>query len=149
MVAGWDHLLPAWLSRLHPRFKTPTGSIIAVGATTFILTVLVNSGVGAQEGFQILLNGAIIFWALTNMVMCAIPLFAPGEKPSLGVRFAALSAMGMTMLYIVLSIFPIIDVKDPASFTLKVVVLIAGINGAGAWYFHRASRRRRLATVQV
>jgi amino acid transporter len=96
------------LSRLHPRFKTPTGSIIAVGATTFILTVLVNSGVGAQEGFQILLNGAIIFWALTNMVMFAIPLFAPGEKPSLGVRFAALSAMGMTMLYIVLSIFPII-----------------------------------------
>lgn len=149
MVAGWDHLLPAWLSRLHPRFKTPTGSIIAVGATTFILTVLVNSGVGAQEGFQILLNAAMIFWALADVVMFAIPLIAPGEKPSLGVRVAALSGLGMTLLFAVLSIFPIIDVKDPASFTLKVVVLIAGINVAGAWYFHRASRRRRLAAVQV
>ncbi|MGA2906846.1 MAG: APC family permease [Terracidiphilus sp.] len=142
MVAGWDHLLPAWLSRLHPRFKTPTGSIITVGAASFVLTILANSGVGAQEGFQILLNGGIIFWALTNMVMFAIPLFAPGEKPSLGVRAAALSALGMTLLYVILAIFPIIDVRNPASFTLKVVVLILGINGGGAWYFHRASRRR-------
>jgi amino acid transporter len=149
MVAGWDQLLPAWLSHLHPRFKTPVGSIIAVGVATFALTILANSGVGAQEGFQILLNGAIIFWALTNMVMFAIPLFAPGEKPSLGVRLAALSAMGMTLLYIVLSVFPIIDVKNPGSFTLKVVILIVGINLVGVWHFRRASRRRRLAAVQA
>ncbi len=147
MVAGWDHLLPAWLSRLHPRYKTPVGSIVAVGIATFALNILANSGVGAAEGFQILLNGAIIFWALTNMVMFAIPLFAPGEKPSLGVRLAALSAMGMTLLYIVLAIFPIIDVKNPASFTLKVVVLILGINGAGVWHFRRATRRRRSAVA--
>ena len=25
MVAGWDHLLPEWFSRLHPRYRTPTG----------------------------------------------------------------------------------------------------------------------------
>src|SRR5205814_1410978 len=26
MVAGWNHLLPAWFSRLHPRYKTPINS---------------------------------------------------------------------------------------------------------------------------
>src|SRR4029434_1084880 len=30
MVAGWDHLLPSWLSRLHPRYKTPIHSITFV-----------------------------------------------------------------------------------------------------------------------
>src|SRR5437868_12562782 len=28
MVAGWDHLLPAWFTRLHARYKTPVNSII-------------------------------------------------------------------------------------------------------------------------
>jgi amino acid transporter len=149
MVAGWDHLLPAWLSRLHPRFKTPAGSIIAVGATTFILTVLGNSGVGGQEGFQILNNAGLISWALADVVMFAIPLVARGEKPALVVRIAAVSGLGMTLLFVVLSIFPIIDVKNPAAFAAKLVILIAGINLAGVWYFQRASRRRRLAAVQV
>ncbi len=48
MVAGWDHLLPAWLSRLHPRFRTPVGSIVFVGLTTFVLTILGNLGVGVR-----------------------------------------------------------------------------------------------------
>ena len=28
MVAGWDNLIPAWFSRLHPRYKTPINSIL-------------------------------------------------------------------------------------------------------------------------
>jgi hypothetical protein len=54
----------------------------------------------------------------------------------------------MTLLYVVLSIFPIVDVKNPALFTAKVIVLILGINTAGAWYFRRASKlREALAAV--
>ena len=34
MVAGWDGLLPKWFTRLHPTFKTPTNSILFVGALT-------------------------------------------------------------------------------------------------------------------
>ena len=143
MVAGWDHLLPAWLSRLHPRFKTPVGSIIAVGAAAFVLTVLGNMGVGTQEGFQILLNAALICWSLAYVVMYAIPLVARGEKPAIGVRIAALSGLGMTLLFAFLSIFPIIDVKNPGGFTAKLVLLIAGINAAGVWHFRRARRRMR------
>ena len=46
LVAGRDHLLPDWLSRLHPRFKTPTGSILCVGCIAFILAVFGNAGIG-------------------------------------------------------------------------------------------------------
>ena len=31
MVAGWDHLLPAWFSRLDPRYRTPRSVEINVG----------------------------------------------------------------------------------------------------------------------
>jgi amino acid transporter len=24
LVAGWDHLLPAWFTRLHPKHRTPS-----------------------------------------------------------------------------------------------------------------------------
>ncbi len=146
MVAGWDHLLPAWLSRLHPRFKTPVGSIVCVAVVTFGLTLFGNFGVGAQEAFQFLNNAGIICWALTYLVMFSIPLIARGEKPSIGVRTAAASGLGMTLLYVVLSIFPIVDVKNPALFTAKVIVLIVGINAAGGWYFRRASKSRKELT---
>ncbi len=142
MVAGWDRLLPAWLSRLHPRFKTPVGSIFCVSIATFCLTLVGNFGVGAQEAFQFLNNTSIICWALTYLVMFGIPLIARGEKPPVTVRIAALSGFAMTLLYVVFSVFPIVDVKSSASFTAKVIILILGINSAGAWYFRRTVRRR-------
>jgi glutamate:GABA antiporter len=142
MVAGWDHLLPGWLSRLHPRYRTPVGSIVCIGLSTVGLTLLGNLGVGAQESFQLLNNAGIICWALTYLVMFAIPLIGPGEKPPASVRIAAVSGFGMTLLFVLLSIFPIIDVQDAAVFTLKISGVVIGINAAGAWYFRRASKRR-------
>lgn len=142
MVAGWDHLLPGWLSRLHPRFKTPIGSIVCIGITTFALTVLGNLGAGAQESFQLLSNAGLICWGLTYLVMFAIPLAAGGERPPLDVRIAALCGFLMTSMYVILSVFPIIDVKNSASFTAKVGGAVIAINAFGAWYFRRVSRGR-------
>ena len=150
MVAGWDHLLPAWLSRLHPRFKTPVGSIVCVAVVTFGLTLFGNFGVGAQEAFQFLNNTGIICWALTYLVMFSIPLVARGEKPPIGVRIAALSGLGMTAMYVVFSAFPIVDVRNATAFTTKVILVILCINGAGAWYFYRATRTKKaLAVAEV
>lgn len=137
MVAGWDHLLPAWLSRLHPRFKTPVGSVLSFGVITFGFTVLGNLGVGAQETFQLLNNSSIICWALTYLVMFAVPLAARGQKPPWGVRVAALCGFSMTLLYVVLAIFPVVDVENPASFAAKVGGLVAAVNALGAWHFWR------------
>ena len=148
MVAGWDHLLPAWSSRLHPRYKTPVGSIVFIGLLAFVFIILGNLGVGAQEAFQLLGNGSIICYALAYLVMFAIPLVARGEKPGGGVRLAAASGFAMTLLYAVLSIFPIIDVQNTASFTMKVSGVVLGINVAGALYFRQANKRKQaLASI--
>lgn len=149
MVAGWDHLLPNWLSRLHPSFKTPVGSIIAVAAATFSVTLLGNLGVGAQEAFQFLNNTGLICWALAYLVMFAIPLFARGEKPAFIVQIASLLGFVMTLAYAVLSIFPVVDVKSPWGFTGKAVLLIVSINAVGAGYFRYATRRRRSLVVEL
>jgi glutamate:GABA antiporter len=142
MVAGWDHLLPAWFSRLHPRFRTPVGSIVFVGLVALGLTILANLGVGGQEAFQTSLSAAIVCWALTYVVMFSIPLFAKGDKPHWGIRVAAASGLGMTVLFIALSIFPIVAVKSNASFAAKVGGIVIAINAAGALYYWRAQKRK-------
>ncbi len=149
MVAGWDQLLPSWLSRLHPRFKTPVGSIICVAVATFTLTFLANLGVGAQEAYQFLNNTGLICWALTYLVMFAIPLAGRGERAPIVTRLAAAAGFMMTLGYAVLSIFPVVEVKSPISFTVKAVLLIGGINAAGAFYFRFASRKRKSLAVMV
>jgi amino acid transporter len=77
MVAGWDRLLPSWLSRLHPRFKTPVGSIALFGATGLAVAVFANANAGAQEAFQIAFSGNLVCWAMAYLVMFAGPLLAP------------------------------------------------------------------------
>ena len=56
MVAGWDHMLPAWFSRLHATYKTPVNSIMLVGASSFAIASLSLIGVGHAEAFQLLFN---------------------------------------------------------------------------------------------
>jgi len=59
----------------HPRFKTPVNSIMLVGAASFGIASLSLIGVGHAEAFQLLFNASGIFYALTYVVMFAIPLF--------------------------------------------------------------------------
>ena len=61
MVAGWDHLLPAWFSRLHATSKTPVNSITLVGAASFGIASLSLVGVGQAEAFQLVFSASGIF----------------------------------------------------------------------------------------
>jgi glutamate:GABA antiporter len=142
MLAGWDHLLPPWFTRLHPRYRTPAGSILFVGGVVLVFAIGANLGVGSQEAYQLLSNGSGISYALTYLVMFAIPLAAPGPKPKWPIRIAALSGFTMTLLYVVLSVFPIIEVGNVKSFTLKVTLVILASNALGAAFFWRARARR-------
>jgi len=141
MVAGWDHLLPSWFSRLDPRYRTPVGSVLFAGAVGAIFSVLANAGTGAQEAFQLLNNSGGILFGLTYPVMFAIPLIARGERPSWGVRAAALSGFLMTLLYVVLAIFPIIDVESPWLFSAKIIGVVLALECMAVAYYRWAARR--------
>jgi amino acid transporter len=51
MVAAWDHLLPAWFTRLHPRYRTPTRSLAVIVVLAVLLCFLATAGSGNQEAF--------------------------------------------------------------------------------------------------
>src|SRR5205823_5803472 len=106
MVAGWDGLLPAWFTRIDPRHRTPINSIMFVGAVTFAFSLAGLIGVGKQEAFQLLWNASAIFYALTYLVMFALPLAGlkrRGARPPIWLKAAAVSGLLMTVLYVVLS----------------------------------------------
>jgi amino acid transporter len=134
MVAGWDRLLPTWFSRLHPRYKTPINSILFVGAVTLVLAMLSLTGVHAQEAFQIIDNAGGVFYALTYLVLFAIPLIgtkALGVKSPWWLKLACASGFVVSLIYIRFSILPITNVENPLSFALKVsgTVVVANVIG--------------------
>jgi amino acid transporter len=146
MVAGWDRMLPSWFSRLHPVHKTPINSIRLVGATSFGVAALSLVGVGHAEAFQLLFNASGIFYALCYIVMFAIPLVGlrgVTPRPPLWLRLASLSGLLMTVLYVVLSVFPIIKVESVTIFALKITATIVVMNLVGVAILLAARRRAR------
>jgi len=139
--------MPQWFTKLHPRFKTPANSILLVGAITLALGLVSLIGVGQQEAFQLLFNAGGIFYALTYLVMFAIPIVGlrnAGLRPPLWLRIASLSGFLMTLLYVTLSIFPIINVERPLIFTVKIAGMIIAANLLGVLIFLIARSKRDL-----
>jgi amino acid transporter len=137
-------MLPAWFSRLHPAYRTPVNSIRLVGASSFAIATLSLIGVGHAEAFQLLFNASGIFYALTYVVMFAIPLFGlrgVSPRPPRWLQLASWSGLLMTLLYIVLSVFPIIKVESVSTFAFKIVLLIAVMNLVGIGILLSARRR--------
>lgn len=144
MVAGWDHLLPAWFTRLHPRYRTPINSILFVSVMALALVLLGLTGVGYQEAFQLLDNASGIFYGIAYLFMFAIPIwgFRNGKHvPPAWLRCVAVSGFAVTLLYCVLSVFPIIDVPSWFQFGAKIGGVILGANLLGAFLYAFGSRR--------
>jgi len=144
MVAGWDGLLPEWFTRMHPRHRTPANSILFVGVATFAFSIAGLIGVGKQEAFQLLWNASAIFYALTYLVMFAIPLVGLRTAPPapIAVRIAALSGFLMTVLYVTLSILPIIQVESRAAFAGKITAIVVVTNAIGLLIFRQERHSR-------
>ena len=146
LVAGWDNMLPPWFTRLHPRFRTPTNSILFVSAITIGLSLAGQAGVGVQEAFQLLENAAGIFYALTYLALFAIPIFGVASlsrRPSRLLRIGAACGFAVTLLYSTLSVFPIIDVASWQIFAAKIIVVIVGANLLGVAIYSAGRRRTR------
>ena len=144
MVAGWDRLLPGWFSRLHPKYKTPVNSILFVGAVTIVLAVLSLMGVHAQEAFQLIDNAGGVFYALTYLVLFAIPLFgmkALGVKAPWWLKIACASGFIVTLVYIRFAIVPITEVGSLLSFALKIIVTVLLANAIGVTIYVLGKRK--------
>jgi len=148
MVAGWDHLLPEWFTRLHPKYKTPGNSILFVGGVAFAAGVAALVGAGAEEAYELLLTWSFTFYGLAYLAMFAIPLLARKEmrlRPGWWLRLAAVSGFVVTLVFVVMSAVPIIDVKSKWMYAAKTVAMVVGANVVG-WMVYRAGRRKEEVT---
>jgi amino acid transporter len=139
MVAGWDRLLPRWFAKLHPTHRTPVNSILFVGAATLTCSLVGMTGVARQEAYQLFNNASGIFYAIPYLAMFTLPFLL--KDVSSGVRIASASGFLMTLLYVMLSIFPIVEVGSSTLFTSKICFVIVAGNILGIAIFELAQRR--------
>jgi len=78
MAVGWDKLVPAWFTRLHPRWRTPANSIVCTSVLILLLLMLGSVGVHAQEAYQLLSNASLAHYELAYLAMFAIPIVGVG-----------------------------------------------------------------------
>jgi amino acid transporter len=144
MVAGWDRLLPAWFTRLHPTYKTPINSILFVGAVTLVLGLLSLTGVGVQEAFQLLDNAGGVFYAATYLVLFAIPIVGMksfGVRSPWWLKLACASGFIASVIYICFTIVPIISVTSRLTFALKIIATVVLANAVGVTIYTLGKRK--------
>ena len=141
MVAGWDGLLPAWFTELHPRYRTPARSIIFVVGACFALAILSLLGVGRQEAFQIVYAASFTSLGIYYMILFAIPIVGMRgfeRRAGLWLRMGAALGLVVSLVAFIFQLVPIVDVDRPVVFGLKVGLGIGVINLAGVLLYLRA-----------
>ena len=144
MVAGWDDLLPAWFSHLHPRYKTPINSITFVGLITLVIAISSQIGAGIQEAFQLVDNAANVFYGIVYVVLFAIPLAGATtirSRAPLWLRIAAFCGCAVSLLAIGFTVYPIIEVPSRLIFACKIIAASGLANALGVAIFVAARRK--------
>ncbi len=144
LVAGWDRLLPQWFTRLSRGSRTPVNAILTAGLAIFVAASLGQTGVGAQEAFQLLQSAAGVLFAVNYLVMFSIPLWHAwrGAAPvASSVKAASACGLAVTAVFTVLSIVPVIEVEDPFQYGLKIAVAAVAINLLGGAVYWSGRRR--------
>jgi glutamate:GABA antiporter len=143
MCAGWDHLLPKWFTRLHPKYRTPINSILFLGGVTFVASTAVLIGVGDQEAFELLQIWGFTFYAIAYLALFAIPMFSFKNRSLRGpfwMRALAASGFLLTLLFVVLSVFPIIPVASQDAYTVKTIMVLGVANLFGLLLYNLRPR---------
>lgn len=148
MVAAWDHLIPAWFTHLHPRYRTPTRSLAVISLTAVVFSFLASSSAGAGEAFQLLVTSAFVCYGVNYLLMFAVPLLVgtrfslrPDLRPGVLLRAACVCGASVTLLSMIFNLVPIVDVASPWAFALKVGGAVVGINLIAAAIYWRGVHR--------
>jgi amino acid transporter len=148
MVAAWDHLIPAWFTRLHPRYRTPTRSLALISLAAVMFSFLASSNAAAGEAFQLLVTSAFVCYGVNYLLMFAVPLLVgtrtsmrPDLRPGVFLRAACVCGASVTVLSMIFNLVPIVDVARPWAFALKVGGAVLGINLIAAAVYWRGARR--------
>jgi amino acid transporter len=138
MAAGWDHLIPAWFSRLSPRYRTPYNSILFATAIIAALIVLGSAGVHAAQAFNVLNNASNEFYVLAYLAMFAIAILGSRLFTNrVPIWVIALCVIGFlsTLLTFGLNAYPFDGTSSPLPFAVKILGSTVLVNLLGYTFY--------------
>jgi amino acid transporter len=152
LVAGWDGILPVWFTRLDPRWKTPTRSLLVIVLLSLGMGFLATAGTGTQEAFQLLSNAGNLSYGIYYLLMFAIPLSVGnrfGARAGFWLKAGALSGLLVTLLSMGFNLVPIVEVNSRWGFATKIVAAAVGMNLVGVGILGGGTRRGVVAVDEV
>ncbi|HEY6968262.1 MAG TPA: APC family permease [Candidatus Angelobacter sp.] len=137
-VVGIDRYLPSFFGKIHPRWKTPYISILIQAGISAVILVLSQINATVLEAYQILVDAAVVLYFIPFLYMYAAAIklgnrsdrltdphavLVPGGKP--GIWLAGSLGFVITLVAIVLSMYPPGEVPNKSLFELKLIVATA------------------------
>ncbi len=158
-VAGLDSYMPAWLGRVHPRYRTPYAALIVHAAISMILVIINFSAAGVQETFAKLLSLAVVLQLVPFLYVFAALLkiaLAPGFREGRYSRgtllIAGFSGLLTTALAMIVAFFPAAQIKSVYSYEIWMFGGTLLFIGLAAFFFFIYGRRkaaRKIAAAGV
>jgi amino acid transporter len=145
LVTGWDNLIPAWFTRLDPRWKTPTRSLAVIVALAIAMGLLATYGTGAQEAFQVINSVGNVSYGIFYLMMFAIPLVIGdrfGVRAGFWMKLAAVSGLAVTLLAMSFLVMPIVNVASKGLFAAKVTGAALAINLVGIAIYRKGNAKQ-------
>jgi amino acid transporter len=151
LVVGWDKLIPAWFTELHPKYKTPTRSIIFIVVCAVVICMLSLLGTGHEEALQLINSSSNTMYGVYYVLFFAVPLAAATRvslkhlpRPGLGLKIATTSGTLAVLLGIVFALRPIIEVPNKFLFGMKVGLATLILNIVGALLYWRGVQNQKI-----
>jgi amino acid transporter len=161
-VAGIDRYLPRAFASLHPRYHTPYVALLVQAAIWAVFVVLGQAGTSVRGAYDVLVSMSIISYFIPFLYMFAAAIklanrkdrlenqhavLIPGGKP--GVWIVSGIAFAVTLLSIIVSLFPPGDSANRALFLSKVVGSTLAAMALGLTLYYRGVRAKRKEAVNA
>lgn len=154
-VVGIDRYLPPAFGKIHPRWKTPYVSILVQAVISGVILLISQINQSTRDSYQQLVDAAIILYFIPFLYMFAAALWLsrrkdrtenkqavliPGGLP--GVWIASGVAFLITLLSIVLSVFPPGESSNRTSFLIRTLLWVIGALATGLTLYWRGARQK-------
>jgi glutamate:GABA antiporter len=154
-VVGIDRYLPKAFGKIHPKWRTPYISILVQAILSAAVLLLSQINETTRGAYQVVVDITIILYFIPFLYMFAAAIklanrpdrktnsqavLVPGGR--IGVWIACGLATSVTLLSIVVSVFPPGDSSDRTLFVIKVVGTTIGAIAIGLFLYFRGARTK-------
>jgi len=155
-VAGLDRYLPAWLGKVHPRYRTPYAALIVHATVSMALVLVSFLGSGVQETFQRLLSLAVVLQLVPFLYMFGA-LLKLGLDPAAGrghyrpgvLIVAGACGLLMTIFGMAFAFSPAQQITSLVAYEVWMVGGTAGFVGLAVFFFYVYARRKASRAAPV